>query len=146
MGPTQCDWCPYVTDQGSWPPWSIEIDQRPDNKFRRDFIAVPSAVLGERTNNWFPCTLRGREAILKWGEGRGVFRGSDWRGDLGGLSIPYVVACAGGMLSTLPCSQHPVLFLTPSFAPGSSKVAVGLFSLFGSFVQNLPQLCMHSYF
>ena len=30
----------------------------------------------------------------------------------------------------------------PAFAPGSSEVAVGLFDLFVSFVQNLPQLCM----
>ena len=30
-----------VTDQGSWPPESIEIDKRPDKKFRQGFIGVP---------------------------------------------------------------------------------------------------------
>ena len=32
----------------------------------------------------------------------------------------------------------------PAFAPGSSKVAVGFFGLFVSFVQNLAQLSMHA--
>ena len=32
----------------------------------------------------------------------------------------------------------------PASAASSSKLAVGFFGLFVSFVQNLPQLCMHS--
>ena len=34
----------------------------------------------------------------------------------------------------------------PAFASGSLGVSVGCFGLFVSFVQNLPQLGMHSYF
>ena len=36
-------------DQGSWPPQSIEIDQRPDKKFRQGFIGAP-ATAGGREN------------------------------------------------------------------------------------------------
>ena len=40
----------YVTDQSSWPPLSTEIDKRPDEKFRQDFIGVPVTAGGEREN------------------------------------------------------------------------------------------------
>ena len=34
----------YVTDQGSWPPESIEIDTRLDRKFQQAFIGAPAAT------------------------------------------------------------------------------------------------------
>ena len=37
-----------VTDQGSWPPESIEIDKRPDKKFRQGFIGVPAIAWGSK--------------------------------------------------------------------------------------------------
>ena len=32
-----------VTNQGSWPPQSVKIDQRPDKKFRQGFMGAPAA-------------------------------------------------------------------------------------------------------
>ena len=46
---------------------SIEIDQRPDKKFRQGSVGPLLQQEGARTNNSFPC--------LGAGEGRGVSRG-----------------------------------------------------------------------
>ena len=32
-----------VTNQGSWPPQSVKIDQRSDKKFRQGFMGAPAA-------------------------------------------------------------------------------------------------------
>ena len=63
--------------------------------------------------------------FLMWGEGRGVSRGrlEEW---LRGFAHP---------LGRVVCRGHTQY---PAFAPASSKVAVGFFGLFVSFVQNLP--------
>ena len=60
-------------------------------------------------------------------EGGGVSRGRP-EGDLEGLPTSLVVVCAGGTCSTLLWLQ------------GSSKVAVGFFTLCIFWVQNLSQL------
>ena len=39
-----------VNDLGSWPPWSIGVDQRPDIKFRQGLIGVPAAPGGSEEN------------------------------------------------------------------------------------------------
>ena len=70
--------------------------------------------------------------FLIWGEGRGV-QGSGWRGGLHGLLPSKEVLSVGGMTQD------------SAFAPGSSKLAVGLLGLFVSFVQNLPQLHMYTF-
>ena len=51
----------------------------------------------------------------------------------------------------LRCFAHPLGGVVrrghvqyPAFALGSSKVAAGIFGLFVSFVQNLPELRMHA--
>ena len=36
------------TDQGSWFPQAIEIDERPHKKFRPGFTGAPAAAGGER--------------------------------------------------------------------------------------------------
>ena len=61
--------------------------------------------------------------------------GIEQKGDLGVLPTPMVMLSAGRMCSTL------LLLSTISFAPCSSKVAIGFVS-FG--VQNLPQLPKHT--
>ena len=43
-------------------PQSIEIDKRPDKKFRQGFMEAPAAAGGRRTSNRFPGSLpRGGE-------------------------------------------------------------------------------------
>ena len=41
-------------------PQSIEIDYRPDKKFREGFIVAPDAVGAARTGNRFPCLITSR--------------------------------------------------------------------------------------
>ena len=69
--------------------------------------------------------------FLIWGEG-GSVQGLGWRGGLHGLPSSKEVLSVGGMTQD------------SAFAPGSSKLAVGLLGLFVSFVQNLPQLHMYT--
>ena len=45
----------------------------------------------------------------------------------------------------LGCGVCRVSAQYPAFAPGSSKVAFGVFGLFVSFAQNLPQLYIHAF-
>ena len=66
-----------------------------------------------------------------WVEGTGLSRG--WAGGVGWFAYP------------LDCGVCRVCAQYPAFAPGSSKVAFGIFGLFVSFVQNLPQLHIHAF-
>ena len=100
-------------------PQSIEIDQRPDKKFRQGFTGAPAAAGRVRTNNTFPCSLPGgyrREAswFLIWGEGRGVSRGR--AGEVALVFCPP--------LSGVECRGHAQYL---AFAPSPSEVAVGFF-------------------
>ena len=90
---------------------------------------------GVRTNNRFPCSLRGA-SLFFMGVGRvGVCSGVWPEGWLRWFAHP------------LGCVEYRGQAQYPAFAPGSSEVAVQLFfGLFVSFVQNLLQLCTHSYF
>ena len=68
----------YATHRGSWKPKSIDIDKRPDRKFRQGFIGALSAT-GSQTSDKLPCLLLGVGGLsgrtweiwcTKWGEGR----------------------------------------------------------------------------
>ena len=63
--------------------------------------------------------------LLLWSEGSGVSRGQ----------AEVWLRCFAHPLGGAVCRGHAQY---PAFAPGSSKVAVGFFGLFVSFVQNLP--------
>ena len=63
---------------------SIEIDQRPDKKFRQGFVGVPAAV---------GVSKKKQQVHLLYEEGElvsymGCVQGSGWRGGLGGLPTP----------------------------------------------------------
>ena len=60
------------------------------------------------------------------------------RGQAGGMAEVFCPGFAG-----VVCRGHAQ---DPAFASGSLGVSVGCFGLFASFIQNLPQLGMHSYF
>ena len=51
-------------------PQSIELDYRPDRKFRQGFIGASDTAGGTRTNDRFPCWLPelGASWFLIWGE------------------------------------------------------------------------------
>ena len=108
------------------------------NQTRNSDKAFLSSLLqqgGARTSNIFPCSFAvGVRLVLYMLLYQRCVQGSGLRGDLGDLPTPLVVVSAGS------CSQ------CPNRAPGSSEVAVGFHGFFVSFVQNLPQLLVHSYF
>ena len=112
------------------------MDQRPDKRFRRDFIGAPAAAERAGTNNRLPCLLAsqcgwgGGRWFLIWGEGQGVFR-VRLEGWLRWSSRPF-----GGV----ECGGH---VQSPASVPGSSEVAAG-FLVFLYLVWNFPQLCMHA--
>ena len=61
-------------------PQSIEIDKRPDKKFRQRFTGAPAAAAGSENKQQFPslaCSFPdgGASLFLIWGEGTGVSRG-----------------------------------------------------------------------
>ena len=62
----------------------------------------------------------------------GQISGWDQRDGLGGLLTPSVVPCAG------------IMYSYPTFAPGSSEMAVGILAILYLFIHNLPQLCRHA--
>ena len=117
-------------DQGSWPPQSIEIDQRPDKKSDKALLG-PLPQQGEgRTSNMFPCLLTprgGQTDSLHGGEGRGVSRG--WAGRVAQVVCPPLcgVVCRG-MCSTLPLLQTPY-FCSLLFRSGSWAFWVFLYLL-----------------
>ena len=43
-----------VINHGSWPPYSIEVDKRPEKKFRQGFTGAPAAEAGAKTGQQFP--------------------------------------------------------------------------------------------
>ena len=49
---------PPVTSQGSWLPQSIEIDWRPDKKFRHGSTAAPAAAVGSERKQQVPLLAR----------------------------------------------------------------------------------------
>ena len=60
-----------VTIQGSWLPLSIEIDKRPDKKFRQVFIGAPAAQREPRMDHRSPRLLSphgGGKLVLMWGK------------------------------------------------------------------------------
>ena len=119
-----------LTDQGSWP-----------SAINRSWLNARQVLWTRlywevRTNNSFPCSLFlgvGQTCSL-YGMRVGVCPEVRLEGWLRWcyMQEAWIVPCF--------CSQHPV------FAPGSSKVEVGLFwSLCIVWVQNLPQLHMHDF-
>ena len=65
MCPSSKQRCEYATHQDSWPPSSIEIDQRSDTIFRQGFIRVPAAVVGSENRHQVPLlTPQGEGASL----------------------------------------------------------------------------------
>lgn len=72
--------CHYPNNAGvtNWVlgrPQIIEIDERPDKKFRQDFIGAPVAVASgdqEQTSGSLACSLP--SLFLIWGEGWGMPR------------------------------------------------------------------------
>lgn len=69
---------------------SVEIDQRPDEKFRRGFTEAPAAAEGSK-NKW-----QAPFSGTRVGVGQGVM--------LGDLCTPWEVLSAGIMFGTLLCS------------------------------------------
>ena len=81
----------------------------------------------------------GASSFLIRNEGRDVSRGLARR--VAWVVCPPFRWCCVQGACTVPCFCYQL----PVFAPGSSEVAVGLFcGFFVSFVQNLPQLHMHT--
>ena len=119
-------------------PQSIEIDQRPGKKFRRGFIGAPAAAGGRENKPQVPLpahSLSGASLFLIWGEGRGVSRGR--AGGMAQVFCPPLRWCCVQGACAVPCfcSRHRV------FAPGSSKVAVGIFGLFVTFGSRICPNC-----
>ena len=59
-------------------PQSIEIDQRPDKKFRQGFIRASTAALEGKNNQQVPLLThspRGGNLFLIWGKDRTMSRG-----------------------------------------------------------------------
>ena len=78
----------YVTDQGSGPPQAIEIDQRPDKKFRQGFTGAPAAAARSENKQQVPLLALPRaegRACSLCGVRVGVCPGVGWRGGLGVL-------------------------------------------------------------
>lgn len=116
-----------VTNQDSWLPRSIEIDQKPGRKFR---LGLMGALLqqreGEQTAGSLACSLPQRAELIPYkGRGGECVQRLGQRVGIGGVPTTLVVVCAGGMC------KYSV------FAPGSSGVAV-LYLV----VHNLP---MHTF-
>ena len=59
-----------VTGQGSWPPESIEIEKRPDKKFRQGLLGFLLQQRRVKTRNSFCCLLPGMVwELVPWVEG-----------------------------------------------------------------------------
>ena len=82
----------------------IEIDKRPNEKFRQEFLGLLLQHKWVRTSYQRPCFFpeagEGQAGPL-YGVRRGQICGLGQRGDLGDLSAPLVVMSAGIMCSTL---------------------------------------------
>ena len=110
-------------------PQSIEIDLRPDKKFRQGFIDAPAVAEGSENKQCvllLSCSEDSRQDCSLYEERvRGMFKGQ-----VRGM-FRWFAHLLGGSV----CRGHVQY---PNFAPDSSEVAVGFFGLFVSFVQNLP--------
>ena len=94
-----------VIDQSSWPPSSIEIDERSDKELRQDFIGPLLQRVGWRavrtSNRPFLAPLGGASVFLIWGEG-GVGTGVSLERWLKCFAHPFGgVECKGHVCSTL---------------------------------------------
>ena len=117
------------TDLGSWPPWSVDIDQRPDRKFWRGFVGAPAATEGAETSSRFPCLLyeEGRAGSLSGvrvglGPGVGPKVWHMW------LLYPLGAVCRGHAQSS-------------AFAPSSSELASDFFLSFSIFLSIICPSC-----
>ena len=107
----------------------IEIDQRPDKKFRQGCIgAYATAEVSEVG-----------QVLSLYGLRVGVCPEVWLEGQLRHLAHPQLVLCAGGL--------HSTLFLLPNLCFSSTLFKSGswvFWSLLIFGVQNLPQLCLHA--
>ena len=100
--------CEYVAHQDSWPPSSIEIDQRSDKIFKQGFVRVPAAVVGSENKPQAPLPTpqgRGQPCSLH-GVRVEVCPGVEPEGWLGWLAH---------LLDCVVCRRHAQY---PAFAPG----------------------------
>ena len=101
-------------------PQSIEIDKRPDKKFRQGFTGAPAPQAGAQAGSLYGVRVGMCPRV----------RPEGW------------LRCFAHPLGGAGCRGHAQY---PAFAPSSSEVAVGVFLVFlYLFVQNLPQLHMHA--
>ena len=115
-------------------PQAIKVHWKSVKKFRQDFIGAHGAA-GESENTqhilFLVSSPKGRQACSLYGVRVGVGLGVWLEGRL---------RCFAHLLGGVVCREYAQY---PTFVPGSSKIAVGFFSLFVYLgVQNLPQLCM----
>ena len=80
-------------------PRSIEIDQRPDKKFRQGFIGAPTASEGGKNKEQFPLLF----CSPRWGRAGSLCKVRVWgpRGWAGGVPTPLTVLNTRAMHSTL---------------------------------------------
>ena len=105
----------YATHRGSWKPKSIDIDKRPERKFRQGFIGALSAT-GSQTSDKFPCLLLGG-----WGEG---YRGTHGKsGPLNGVRAGWVQHWVGGLKSR---SAHRLGVLCAGITPRTPTLVLQL--------------------
>lgn len=93
------------TDQGSWAPWSIEMDEVRGRNQARLYCNLYSAQ-GNENQEQVPGCNEGWAGPFN-GVKVGWVQGSGCRGGLRGLSTPLVVLCAGIMHRTLLLRQKP---------------------------------------
>ena len=72
--------CHYPNNAGvtNWAlgrPQIMEIDERPDKKFRQDFIGAPAVAAGIKSKHQGPLLALSPSLVLIWGEGWGMPRG-----------------------------------------------------------------------
>ena len=110
-------------------PQSIEIDLRPDKKFRQGFIDAPAVAEGSENKQWvllLGCSEDSRQDCSLYEERVEVCSRVRSEGQ-----FSWFAHLLGGAVY-----RGHVQY--PNFAPDSSEVAVGFFGLFVSCVQNLP--------
>ena len=126
--------CCLDTDSILGLPQSIEIDKRPDKKFRQGFIGAPAAA-GQSENDRFPCSPpKAGRAASSYAARVGLCPGVGPEGWRRWSAHPFGAVCRGH-------AQDPVFAPDPLLLrPALQKWQLGFFGLFVPFVQNLPQL------